>query len=41
MNKIIKNGKQVVIKEKKAIIELEKRFNEDNFKSNFRFPEFE
>jgi arabinose-5-phosphate isomerase len=35
MNKIIKNGKQVVIKEKKAVIELEKRFNEESFQSNF------
>lgn len=35
MNKIIKNGKQVVIKERKAIAELEKRFNEESFKSNF------
>lgn len=35
MNKIIKNGKQVVIKEKNAVIELEKRFNEESFQSNF------
>lgn len=35
MNKIIKNGKQVVIKEKNAVIELEKRFSEDSFRSNF------
>ena len=35
MNKIIKNGKQVVIKEKKAIIELEKRFNDISFQNNF------
>jgi arabinose-5-phosphate isomerase len=35
MNKIIKDGKQVIIKEKKAIIELEKRFNESNFQSIF------
>jgi len=35
MNKIIKDGRQVVIKEKKAIIELEKRFSESGFQSNF------
>jgi arabinose-5-phosphate isomerase len=35
MNKIIKDGKQVIIKEKKAIIELEKRFNEISFQNNF------
>jgi arabinose-5-phosphate isomerase len=35
MNKIIKDGKQVVIKEKKAIIELEKRFYDSNFQGNF------
>ncbi|MFA5404676.1 MAG: KpsF/GutQ family sugar-phosphate isomerase [Ignavibacteria bacterium] len=35
MNKIIKNGKRVVIKEKKAVIELEKRFNEESFQINF------
>jgi len=35
MNKIIKNGKEVVTKEKKAIIELEKRFNDGNFQGNF------
>jgi arabinose-5-phosphate isomerase len=35
MNKIIKDGKQVIIKEKKAIIELERRFNESSFQNNF------
>lgn len=35
MNKTIKSGKQVVIKEKRAIIELEKRFNNDSFRNNF------
>ncbi len=35
MNKIIKSGRQVVTKEKKAIVELERRFNDENFKSNF------
>jgi arabinose-5-phosphate isomerase len=35
MNKIIKDGKQVIIKEKKAIIELERRFNENSFQINF------
>jgi arabinose-5-phosphate isomerase len=35
MNKIIKDGKQVVIKEKKAIIELEKRFSNEGFIGNF------
>ncbi len=35
MNKIVKNGKKVVLKEKSAISELEKRFNNENFKINF------
>jgi arabinose-5-phosphate isomerase len=35
MNKIIKDGKQVVKKEKNAIFELEKRFGENSFKINF------
>lgn len=35
MNKIIKSGRQVVIKEKKAIVELERRFNEESFQTNF------
>jgi len=35
MNKIIKDGRQVVKKEKNAIFELEKRFGENSFRSNF------
>lgn len=35
MNKIIKSGRQVVTKEKKAIVELERRFNDESFRSNF------
>lgn len=35
MNKIVKDGRQVVIKEKKSIIELEKRFSESGFMINF------
>lgn len=35
MNKIIKDGRQVVKKEKNAIFELEKRFGENGFKINF------
>jgi len=35
MNKIIKDGRQVVKKEKNAIFELEKRFGENSFKINF------
>lgn len=35
MNKIIKDGKLVVKKEKNAVLELEKRFGESGFRSNF------
>jgi len=35
MNKIIKDGRLVVKKEKNAVSELEKRFSENGFRSNF------